>query len=282
MNDITNVQGESGIVLNGATPTPSPKKVKRIKHESKINIEFMEAIESLKTIYNIKKTSKVIEMIFEKKTFSRNVADKTLNDIRAKLNGFQTQAFQIYDYCITRSESDNEILQKQSVKKYYDLVKATSDNDAKVTFFRQFKAIQKQMTFILTKSTVVSQDDSKEIISIIATFNSAIDDNLPARRNLAFRLNQPTDMKYFPADKPKIGDGEFRRIIHHAMMNNCEFIIEKTSSEAINHVRDAMVAFHAELKKYQLKKAKEEPIDIHRFFMVVLTLKKALDKFQIN
>lgn len=282
MNDITKQQDVSGIVPNGATPTPSPVKPKRIKHEFKINTEFMTAIESIKKIYGIKKTSEVIEMLFDKKTFSRNVADQTLNDIRSKLNGFQNRSFKIYDYCIEKAQAKDGILQRESIKKYYNLVKTENPNDAKVILFRQFKAIQNQMTTLLTKSTSIVADDSPEIMVIRNTFNGAIDDNLPSRRNLAFRLNEDIDKRYFPSSKPKIGDDEFRRVIHQAMIKNSDFYVERTSREAISHVQDAMKAFNKELKKSNLQMIKGEPIDLHRFFLVVLTLKKSLDKFQIN
>lgn len=275
MSEIRKTQA-LGSASTDVVPSVKPQKVKRIKHELKVNPDFLSAIMDIKNQYRIGTTSAVIEKIFLHKPFTSNTAKDSLAGIRSKLQGHQKQSFKLFEYCMEGAKKPNSIQQLASVKKFLKFINKTSESDGRVAFFKEFKSIQAELRRIVEESTVFTKDDSEEKIAIMSAFNGDIDDNLPPRKNISFRLDEPLDKSYFAADRPKIGDSEYRRVLHQVLMKNTEFYVARTSREAVNYINDCSKSFNNELKKFNRLKKKKEPVDIHRLFLTILQFKKDL------
>ncbi|WP_372821385.1 hypothetical protein ACCE15_19165 [Pseudomonas parafulva] len=276
MNDITNVQGESGIVLNGATPSPSSEKVKRIKHELKINPEFLKAIDYLKKRNGIKTTSKVIEKIFKKESFNYNELGESIAKYNNAMANAHTQISEIYNYCIDLATVKKSPQQIASVKKYYEFIKAKNHEDGRVQFDNDFSDLLKELENLIKRSAQYEIDDSEEIENIRRIFSSDIDSNLPERNNICFRLDYDLERKFFPANRPKIGDSQFRRVLHNVLMKNTEILVERASYGTIEHIRKQTDYLNDKLKSLNTTKLKKDPINLHEFYLVILKIKKEL------
>lgn len=270
-----------GSASGNVGPSAKSKKEKRIKHEMKINTDFLSAIMDIKNQYRITTTSAVIEKIFLKKPFSSNTAKDSLAGIRSKLQGHQKQSFRLFEYCMDGAKKPNSIQQLAAVNKYLKFINKKKESEGRLAFFKEFKAIQVEIKRIIEDSTVFTKDDSENIEAIRNVFNSDIDDNLPARKNICFRLDEPVDNSYFATDRPRIGDSEYRRVLHQALMKNTEFYVARTSREAVNYINDCSKSFNNELKKFNRVKKKKEPVDLHRLFLTVLQFKKDLILYKI-
>lgn len=274
MNDITKQQEVSGIVPNGATPTPSPVKPKRIKHELKINPEFLKAIDYLKKRNGIKTTSKVIEKIFKKESFNYNDLGESIAKYNEVMNGYQKQFFDIYNYCISLATEKKSPQQIASVKKFYEYIKAKNHEDAKEHFHREVTNLLNEQEKFIKRNAQYTNDDSDEINNIHKIFNSDIEENLPARNNICFRLDYDLERKFFPANRPKIGDSQFRRVLHNTLINNTDVLIEKVSIGAIQHIKKQTDYLNNKLKSFNTDKALNEPVNLHELYLVILKVKK--------
>lgn len=272
-------QGTVGLASFDVEPLPVAKE-KRIKHELKINPEFLKAIELIKTRNRIKTTSEVIETIFQKKSFNTNSAKRSISKSRSAYNGYQNQSTKLYDYCISVAEKKGSIQQVESLKRYLSLIGSDKKEKAKLAFYNELKEISKLITSTYNSGTEFLPDESEDVLRILEIFNSDIDDDLPPRRNISFRLNSSVDNTYFPSDRPKVGDSEFRRVLHQVLMKNCEFYIERTSPETLEYVKVALNKFNKKLKEFNKLKKEGKPVDLHNLFLSILQLKKTLIDYQ--
>jgi hypothetical protein len=263
-------------------PMSKLNKPKRIKHEFKVNPEFLIAIDSIMKLYNINKASSVIEQIFQKNSFSKNTSDRSIGEIRSHMNGYITQATNLYNYCIEKAEKQNSIQQKAAIQEYIKYISEKSNSSPKQTFFMAFKGIQQEITRIVESSSSLVVDDSEEAKQILAIFNTAIDENLPVRRNVSFRLNEDLDNQYFRTDRPKIGDSEYRRVLHQALMKNTSFMVERTSKESITFINEQMSKFNKSLEQFNLEKKKGNPVNLKELFRAALVLRATLSKYNIQ
>lgn len=272
-------QGKVGLASFDVEPS-SVRKEKRIKHELKVNPEFLKAIELIKLRNRIKTTSEIIETIFNKKSFNINSAKRSISKSRSAFNGYCKQATALYDYCIAGAEDKGSIQQIQSLKKYLSFIETDKKDKAKVTFYEALKDVHKQLTQTYRVGTEFIPDESQDVLNIIEIFNKDIDEDLPPRRNVSFRLNASIDHIYFPSDRPKVGDSEFRRVLHQALMKNCEFYIERTTPETLEYVKVALNKFNKKIKEFNRQKKEGKPVDIHNLFLSILQLKKSLIEYR--
>ncbi|RUG38112.1 hypothetical protein IPC755_28590 [Pseudomonas aeruginosa] len=282
MSAITTPANTIGSASKDVGPMSKLNKPKRIKHEFKVNPEFLIAIDSIMKIYNIAKPSSVIEQIFQKNSFSKNTSDRSIGEIRSHMNGYITQATNLYDYCIEKAEKQNSIQQKAAIQEYIKYISEKSNSSPKQTFFMAFKGIQQEITRIVESSSSLVVDDSEEAKQILAIFNMAIDENLPVRRNVSFRLNEDLDKQYFRTDRPKIGDSEYRRVFHQCLMKNTSFMVERTSKESIAFINEQMSKFNKSLEQFNLEKKKGNPVNLKELFRAALILRATLSKYNIQ
>lgn len=282
MSAITTPANTIGSASKDVGPMSNLPKAKRIKHEFKVNPEFLIAIDSIMKLYNINKATSVIEQIFQKKTFSKNTSDRSIGEIRSHLNGYVTQATNLYDYCIEKAEKQNSMQQKAAIQEYIKYISEKSNNSPKQTFFMAFKGIQQEVTRIVESSSSLVVDDSEETKEILSIFNKAIDENLPPRRNIAFRLDENLDKQYFRTDRPKIGDSEYRRVLHNALMKNPTFMVERTSKESVTFIKEQLSKFNKSLEQFNLEKKKGNAVNLKELFRAALVLRATLSKYNIQ
>lgn len=278
MSAITTPANNIGTASSDVAPITKLPKAKRIKHELKINPSFLNSIEYIKEHYHFTTTSSVIENVFDKKSFSTNKAQKSIDRIRSTIKGFCSQSFTLLEYCINKSEKS--IQQKTANEKCFQYMAEKSKATPNEVFYATLKNLNNDLDKALTKYTSIKVDNSEEIQNIQAVFKTDIDDDLPKRRNLSFRLNEDVDGKYFPSNKPTIGDSEFRRVLHQALMKNTNFLVCNTSKELLEHINKATNEFNDSLEGFNTLKKQGKPVDLLELFKCILKLRVRINKYE--